>query len=356
MSPTLRLNRPLKYDTFPHKCALGELDFWIEEFAIDDDDAIEPENDRIIDLEEYSGWSEIEFTLTVEVPKSLLTEVFPTDDEDGDSTGSFPGDILVAGRCIDTYTRAGKVLNRGSPVTKGQVSGTLKVESENVAGTLSLYPYLLRSEPLTDADVNTFGLDSAHDYATKRGTILSDGLKCTIKINDEVPGRDDVLLTERTSFEEENEDEDSPFPPANRMYYLDLKRDPDNPVLYFNEDHSRIVDMLWNGDGQYDELTEDLVWDHVMSSVWSRMVQVAAKEYDPEADTWTPEWQPAVFEMLSEHLYPDEDRSPQKAAEFLQDTLNEDTMTATERIEDAVQGLLEPARQFENHASRVGDR
>jgi len=355
MSSTLRLNRTLKYETFPHRCVLGQLDFWIKEFSIDGDDPVQPDNQRHLNLDDYQGWTEVEFTLKVEIPNDLLPKVFPGDNSDRDSD-SYPGTVLVAGHCVETYTRAGVVLNEGGTVSATTVSGTLCIKSNNVVGKLSLHPYLLRSEPLTDANASALGLDSTHNYATEQGSILSDGPKSQIQVTDKEPGSDDVLQVERTSFEEENEDEDSPFPANDRMYYLDLKRDPDNPVLYFNEDHNQVVDIIWNGDGRYDDLTSDLVWDHVMSSVWARMVQVAADEYDSDAEAWTPEWQPAVFEMLNEHMYSDEDTSPRKAAEFLAEELDQDPLSATERIEQAVQGLLDPARQFDNHATRLGNR
>lgn len=355
MSETLRLNRSLTYEAFPHRCLLGELDFWIDEFAIDGDETVEPDDDRRIDLTEYPGWSEIEFTLSVEIPSGLLGEVLPeaNDEDGGERPGPCPADVIVAGHCVETYTRAGTVL--GTDVSTGVVSDTLSIDADNLAGRLSLRPLLLRSESLDEETVASLGLDESHNYASVRGALLSDGSQCRIDIEEEAPGSDDVLQVERTSFEQENEDEETPFPPADRMYYLDLKRDPENPVLYFNEDHEQVVDIVWNGEGKYDELTAELIWDNVMSNVWARMLQVAADEYNPDVDEWTPEWQPAVFEMMVPHMY-DEGTSPQKAAEFLQEELEESPLSATERIEQAVQGLLNPAQQLDNHARRVGSR
>lgn len=355
MSVPLRLNRSLTYETFPHRCHLGELDFWINEFAINGDQTVEPDDDRRIDLTEYPGWSEIEFTLSVEIPSGLLGKVLPeaSEADEGEPPRSCPAHVIVAGHCVETYTRAGTVL--GTDVSTGVVSDTLSIDADDLAGRLSLRPLLLRSEPLRDETVESLGLNESHNYATARGAVLSDGSQCQIDIEEEALGSDDVLHVERTSFEQENEDEESPFPPADRMYYLDLKRDPENPVLYFNEDHEQIVDIVWNGDGRYDELTAELIWDHVMSGVWARMLQVAAEEYNQDSNEWTPEWQPAVFEMMTPHLYED-GTSPQKAAEFLQEELDESPLTATERIEQAVQGLLNPAQQLDNHARRVGSR
>lgn len=358
MSSTLQLNRSLKYEAFPHHCALGELDFWIEEYAVDGDEAVEPEDDRRLNLTEYQGWSEIEFTLCVSVPNSLLDEVLP---EIGQSTAADPPDkgpanVVIAGHCVSTYTRAGTVLNDGDEVGAETVDDTLTISADNIEDRLVLRPYLLRSEPLKSKTESSLGLAPSHDYATEPGTLLSDGSECRIEITEEDPGSDDVLQVERTSFERENEDDETPFPPADRMYYLDLKRDPNNPVLYFNEDHDQVVDIVWNGDSNYDDLTAELIWDQVMTPVWTRMAQVAADEYNSDSEEWTPEWQPAVFEMLSEYLYEGEDKSPQKAAESLQEELEESPMAATERIEQAVQGLLNPAEQINNHAKRVGGR
>lgn len=355
MPETFRLNRSLTYDTFPHRCLLGELDFWIDEFAIDGDETVDPDDDRRIDLTEYPGWSEIEFTLSVEIPPDLLEKVLPeaNEEDEGERSGPCPAHVIVAGHCVETYTRAGTVL--GTDVSTGVVSDTLSIDADNLAGRLSLRPFLLRSEYLDDETVASLGIDESHNYARARGAVLSDGSRCRIDIKEEDRGSDDVLHVERTSFEQENEDEETPFPPADRMYYLDLKRDPENPVLYFNEDHEQIVDIVWNGEGRYDELTAELIWDNVMSGVWARMLQVAAEEYNQDADEWSPEWQPAVFEMMTHHLY-DDGTSPQKAAEFLQGELDESPLSATERIEQAVQGLLNPAQQLDNHAQRVGSR
>lgn len=353
VSNTLRLNRPLTYETFPHRCQPGELDFWIDEFAIDGDEAVEPDDARRIDLTEYHGWSEIEFTLSVKIPADLLGKVVPEAKADDEYSGAYPAHVVVAGHCVDTYTRAGTVL--GENVGAGIVSDTLTVNADNLAGTLILRPNLIRSKPLTGEAAESLGLDESHNYARERGALLSDGRRCRIDIEEDKPGSDDVLQVERTSFELENEDEDTPFPSADRMYYLDLKRDPANPVLFFNEDYEQIVDLVWNGEGRYDELTAEIVWDQVMSTVWSRMIQVAADEYNPDADEWTPEWQPAVFEIMTDHLY-DDSKSPQKAAEFLKEELEESPLSATERIEQAVQGLLNPAQQIDNHARRVGNR
>lgn len=358
MSDTLKLNRSRKYDTFPHRCELGELDFWIKQYSVDGDEAVEPEDDSQLDVTEYQGWSEIEFTLCVDVPESLLDTVLP---EIGESTAADapdkgPANVVVAGHCVSTYTRAGTVLSNGNEVGPGTVDDTLTISQDDIADRLVLRPYLLRSEPLKRDTESLLELKSGHDYATESGVLLSDGRECQIEITEDDPGSDDVLQVERTSFERENEADETPFPPADRMYYLDLKRDPNNPVLYFNEDYERVVDIIWNGDGTYDDLTAEIIWDQVMMPVWTRMTQVAADEYDPDASEWTPEWHPAIFEMLSEYLYEGEDKSPEKAAEELQKELEESPMAATERIDQAVQGLLEPAEQISNHAQRVGSR
>ncbi|AGB17583.1 hypothetical protein Halru_3017 [Halovivax ruber XH-70] len=356
MSSTLRLNRSLKYETFPHQCKLGELELRIENFSIDGDETVEADDDSNLDLTDYSGWSTIEFSLSVDVPADLLEEVLPEASESTaeSPSASHPAKVIVAGHCVDTYTRAGTVL--GDDISAGTVSDSLTISSEDITQRVDLNPYLLRSEPLSEEKERSLGLDRTHDYATEPGAFLSDGRRCRITVEDEEAGSDDVLQVERTSFEEENENEDTVFPPADRMYYLDLKRDPNNPVLYFNEDHDQVVDIVWNGEGRYDDLTAELIWDQVMSSVWGRMTEVAAHEYDPDADEWDPEWQPAVFEMLTDYLYEDQDLSPRKAAEYLKEELEESPMTATEQIEQAVQGLLNPGQQLDNHARRVGDR
>lgn len=342
MTPDLRLSNSLQYDTLPYKSELDSLDLEITEFALGDDDPITPDDPTRLSLDEYSGWETVSLMLSVSVPDHVLNEVFP-----GDSP--YPGNVVVAGHCIDTYLRGGTILN-DDEISPGTISDTYELSAEKIAGTVELTPYLIRSQPLDES-----GLDADHDYATIRGEMLANGATRLIQIDEQTPGQDDVLAVDRVSFEAENENEDSPFPDADRLYYLDLKRDPDNPILYFNEDHDRIVDLVWNADSTYEDRTADLIWDQVMTPVWTRMIQLAAIEYDPDVETWTPEWQPAVLDIASSHLYPDKDSSPQNAAQSLQVELNEDVLSGTERIENAVQGILRPATQLNDHITQLGN-
>lgn len=338
MSTTqLRLNRALTHDAFPHRCRPGELEFEVVEFSLDGRDPVEPVTEGVVDLVEYEGWGEASLKVQVSVDEEVLQEVFPENQD-------YPGRIIVAGHCRATYLRDRTIIASGS-LEAGTYTDEVELKVKGVGGQVELHPYLIRSEDR----------DSVQDYGVNKGVMLADGPEWTVEITEEEAGSQNVLKVDRTSFSEKYEENDETrFPPEDELFYLDLDRDHANPVLWFNEDHRKVVNVMWAGESDYDKLTEDLIWNHVLSDVWSRMITIAAIEFEAEDSEWTPEWQAGVFEIAAPHLYPDEDPSPRKAAEFLQEQLLEGGHSdATRRIETAVQEILDPAAGFTNHIDQL---
>lgn len=333
----IRLNKGLTYRTYPHRCEQGALEFKIAEFALDGGDPVEPEGENRLDLHEYENWETLSLKLEITVPDGLLGKVFP-------ELGEIPGRLIVATHCRSTYLRE-RIIVKDDPIQSGTFSKEVSIEAEDVTGTLHLRPFLIRSEP---SDVEVSG-----DYATDPGVFVADDAKWTIDLEDEDHGTDNNLEVRKRPFSEE--DENSRFPPEDRLYYLDLESDPSDPIVWINEDHTRVAGLMEVNEGdQYERLTSDLIWNQVMTPVWTRLVTIAGMEYDSESDEWTPEWQAAVFEDIHAELY--EDTSPEKAAERLQEDLHEATIDATKRIEDAVQELLDPATQYTKHIQTLNDK
>lgn len=339
MSPQLRLNRSLTHEAFPHTCRPDELDFEVVEYSLDGQTPVEPEVDGVVDLKDYEGWEEASLKVRVEVSEDVLNDVFP------ESSG-FPGRIVVAGHCRATYLRDRTIL-ASHPIEAGEHSDEVKLNVTGVGGKVELHPYLVRA---TDRD-------PIKAYGVNEGVMLADGREWTVEVTDDEAGGESVLNVDRTSFADKHDaNEDTRFPPEDEMYYLDLERDNENPVLWFNEDHREIVNLIWGGESDYDELTQDLVWNQALSGVWTRMLIIAAIEFDAEDSEWTPEWHAGVFEVATQHLYPDEDISPRKAAQFLKEEFQEGGhTTATKRIETAVQEILDPASGFTDHIDQLGD-
>lgn len=330
----IRLNKDLSYRTFPYRCEPDSLEFRIDQFAVDDGSFTEPEQPHYLDLDEYRGWDTLHLRLEIRIPDGLLGKVFPEFDD-------IPGMLVVAAHCRTTYLREGIVVE-DEPIRSGTYTRDVELSSDSVAGSLDLRPLLVRT---TDTDVGD-------EYATEAGVFVADGPRGRVDFEDDDAGDESLLEVRPRTFSEE--DDDSRFPPEDRLHYLDLESDPGRPIVWVNDDHTQVASLMaGDGGSQYDRLTRDLVWNQVMSPVWTRLVTVAAIEYDADTDEWDPEWQAAVFEDLHNELY--DDLTPEKAAERLQEDLTKAPVDATRRVEDAVQSVLDPATCYTKHIQGLTD-
>lgn len=339
MSPQLRLSRPLTHDAFPHICRPDDLEFEIVEYSLDDQPPVTPDTDGIVDLRDYEGWDTATLTAQVTTPNDVLNDVFP-------ESSDFPGQVVVAGDCRATYLRDRKILT-SAPIEDETHTDEIELKVNGVGGTVELHPYLVRASDR----------DPVGDYGVREGVLLADGREWTVEVTEEDEGMENDLTVDKTSFSEKHEGEgETRFPPEEELYYLDIEQDKATPVLWFNEDHQEIVNIVWAGESDYDKLTEGLVWNHVVSGVWERMITIAAMEFDAEESEWTPEWQAGVFDKASQYLYPDENPDPRLAAKYLQEEFQEGgQVSATKRIERAVQEIIDPASGFTDHIDRLGE-
>lgn len=334
----IRLNKRLSYRTFPHRCELGALDFQITEYTLNGQSSSEPESEQYVDLTEYDGWDTLTLEVEVTIPEGLLGKVFP-------EFGKIPGMLVLSAHCRETYLRERFLLAR-DPISSGTYTGTWEFDAGDVAGSLDLRPILVRT-----TDIN-----ESMDYASDAGIFVADGQEWQIEVSDDEG--DEGLLDIRTKqFSEEHESGvETRFPPEDRMYYLDLELDSESPVLWLNEDQEDVVSLFRNPESNYEKLTSGLAWSQVMTPVWTRLVTIAATEYDAEEDEWIHEWQGAIFDELQGEGLLYEDHTPEKAAERLQEDLSESVVQATKRIEDAVQARLEPAKHYAKHRNGLTDK
>lgn len=331
MSSQESLGRALKHDAFPHRCRLDTIEFEITEYSIDGQPSVAPDSDYEVDLLDYQGWDEVELAVDISVPEDVLEEVFPESEP-------YPGRLLVAGHCRATYLRDREFVCDGNVEAK-TYTDEISLKVQNVGGDVELRPLLVRDVPRVETD----------DYGVSRGTILADGPSWTVRISEDDPGGSESLEVDYTSFTEKNEEnENTRFPTGDSLYYVDLERDPAQPVLWFNEDHEQVVALLRGGESDLEAATQDTIWTQAITDTWSRMFLVAALEFDAEETEWEPEWQAGIFDRGGQYLFPEEDVSARGAAKRLQEQLEGGGhVDATARIERAVQELLDTANTYE---------
>lgn len=337
MSSQERLGRALTHDAFPHRCRLGSIEFEITEYSLDGRPSVTPDTDYEVDLIEYQGWDEVELTIKISVPEDVLAEVFPESEP-------YPGRLLVAGHCRATYLRDRKLVRDGNVEAK-TYTDEVSLKVQNVGGDVELRPLLVRDVPRVKRD----------DYGVSRGTLLADGPSWTIRISEDDAGGSQSLEVDYTSFAEKHEENDNTrFPTEDSLYYVDLERDPAQPVLWFNEDHERVVALLRSGESDVEAATQDTIWTQAITDTWSRMLVVAALEFDAEKTEWEPEWHAGIFDRAGQYLYPEEDISARGAAKRLREQFEEGGhVDATARIERAVQELLDTANSYETLVEKV---
>jgi hypothetical protein len=339
MSETESLGRSLTRDVFPHRCQLGAIDFEITEYSLDGQPGVTPEQSGEVDLLEYQGWDEVELTVEVSISDDALEDVFP-------ESSPYPGRLVIAGHCRATYLRDREVICEGN-VEATEYTDEMSLRVQNVAGEVELRPLLVRDAPRVETE----------DYGVLRGTILADGPVWTVQITEDDPGGSESLEVDYTSFAAKHEENNhTRFPSEQSLYYLDLEKDPAQPVLWFNEDHDRVVTLLRTGESDLEITGQETIWTQAISETWSRMLTIAALEFEAEESEWEPEWHAGIFDRAASYLFPEEDVSARGAAKRLRGQLEEGGhVDATARIERAVQEMLDTADIYETLAQEVVD-
>lgn len=339
-SEVLRLERPLETRAIPHRYVPDGLDFEIVTYEIDGTGAAEPEDASEIRLDEWDDWETLELGIRIAIDDDTFEHVFHPDERE-----EAPGMLVVAARCRDTYLRK-RIVVEENPVEPSTYEDEVSLRREDVRDEVKLTAYLIRAREPEEA------VDVSGNYGTEEGLRLADGSARPLRLDVDDEGRDEFLPVLDKSFSDAPER----FPPEDRLYYLDFENDRGDPTLWLNQDHPAILQVMDSDSRQYDKLTDPLIWNQFMAPVWTRLLTIAAREYDPESDEWEPEWQATVFEQVHERLYEDEDVGPEEAARRLHEALDESSYEATRRIEDAVQTLLEMTDHLENHIERRRDR
>jgi hypothetical protein len=331
-SEDLRVTRPLATSELPYRCERRSLEFTINEFSLDGTGSVEPDADGRINLEEWDTWGEVDLDLSIKVTEDVVERVFAPWEYDAP-----PAELVVAARCRDTYLRERFVIEE-EPVLPETHEKTITLEQDRLHDRVELHAYLIRTQDIDDAPGN---------IATEAGLYLADSEPWFISIDQPEEGTSDLLPTVPKSFSEARAEGEERFPPEDRLYYLDFESDRSDPTLWINEDHSLIKTVLNSDSRQYDRKTQELIWNQMMTPAWTRLIMVAASEFDADSREWDYDWQAGVFHHVHDLLY--DDSEPMEAAATLNEALSESSYEATRRIEDAVQVLLEPAKYFNDH-------
>lgn len=328
----LLVTRPLATSELPYRCERRSLVFEIDEFSLDGTGSVEPEADGRLNLEEWDSWNTVELDVSVTVDEEVVERVFAPWEYDEP-----PAQLIVAVRCRDTYLRERFVI-KDDPVKPEIHEDTITLEQNDLHDRVELHAYLIRA---TDID------DAPGSIATEAGLYLADSESWIISLDAPEDGTSNLLPTVPKSFSEARAEGEERFPPEDHLYYLDFESDRSDPTLWINEDHSLIKTVMGSDSRQYDRKTQELIWNQIMTPAWTRLVMVAASEFDAEGLEWDYDWQAGVFHHVHDLLY--EDVEPLEAAATLQEALSESSYEATRRIEEAVQELLEPAKYFNDH-------
>ena len=331
-SEDLRVTRPLATSELPYRCERRSLEFTINEYSLDGTGSVEPDADGRINLEEWDTWGTVDLDLSVEVPKDVVERVFAPWEADAP-----PAELVVAARCRDTYLRERFVIEE-DPVLPETHEKTVTLAQDRLYDRVELHAYLIRTDDIDDGPGN---------IATEAGLYLADSEPWFISVDQPEEGTSDLLPTPPKSFSEAREEGEERFPPEDRLYYLDFESDRSDPTLWINEDHSLIKTVLNSDSRQYDRKTQEVIWNQMLTPAWTRLIMVAASEFDAESREWDYDWQAGVFHHTHDLLY--DDSEPMEAAATLNEALSESSYEATRRVEDAVQVLLEPAKYFNDH-------
>jgi hypothetical protein len=215
------------------------------------------------------------------VPESVVEHVFPESEQDAP-----PANLYLAVRCHETIYRDRTVVEP-APTTAGKYDVTLRLDWEDVRGTVEVRPYLTRTE-------KTVG-DSSR--ATAPYVRVADGPRYELVVDHWDDDDPPAIDGEEVSFSETPH-----LPDGGELYYLDFRNEA-RPKLWINGDHPRITDILRSeGSVGAKPRTRDVILDRIEYSVWNQLVVRAATAIGPNGDV-DYEWQETVLEAFAPDLY-----------------------------------------------------
>jgi hypothetical protein len=306
--------------SLPHNFEQGALRFDVEDIRIDGDTLGETgdldEDDRYLSLVDEPGWDTLELHGTIELQSDTIQDVFPPDEWDDP-----PGRVAVVKTNRLAIHRSREVMS-DPPVDAEAMSFEIEIEREAHRGTVFVKPFLTRANERDSGPTNC---------ASKVGARLADGDQWTIDL-DEPDDGGGLLLPRFEDFSDNDR-----FPNERHIHHLSLQ-DPQNPLLYLNSGHPRVVEVLKNeGATGGPPRLRDVLYDYIEHSVWTQLLVQTARDANPDTGETKHEWEDDVLGIFLDDLYPEIDDEQDAAAQLAADLRSvEDLPTLIQNIERAV--------------------
>jgi hypothetical protein len=235
-------------EAFPYRYEWLGLEFSVDSFRLDEGEEKSVDGGlKEVSLETWDSWEEVEITVEIDLPKRVLENTFPEDEDR-------PGKLVVAVDCLDTHRRFNKKISE-PPIEPGKYTEDISLEYDQVHGKVELKPLLIRDT----------SQDSHPEYATYPGQRVSDDMSWTVYI-DEDESSEGNLEAKLVSFEEKG-----PEYREYEVYHLDTTQGI--PKVWLNQDHDLIADVLDTGDGPgYNPKMRDVISYTVSQSIATDLV------------------------------------------------------------------------------------
>jgi hypothetical protein len=247
------------------------------------------QNDKTVQLYEHrTDWSTCRLEGTLTLPSETVEKVFPEIERDAP-----PGHLYVALRSPETIYRTRIDVTRG-PTPADEYDVIVDLERARLRGEIELAPYLTRAEPGAAEDT---------EFAAAPNTELATGRNWRVVVDAaaDAAERNPTIDGHMVSFR--NTDH---LPQNDGLYYLDL-RDPGQPTLWINTDHSRVAGVLESsGSVGAEARLRDVILDQMSYAVWTRLILHAGGDVD---ETGYPEheWQDTILKMFVRDMYRTDD-------------------------------------------------
>lgn len=265
-------------------------------------------------------WGEAKLDCVVTVPRTVLMAVLPEHE-----AGNPPIKLILALSCPDTRLRRGLELEAavdqadGGRAFRGQVS----LAKADLAGHLSIQPYLLRAEATTNA---------VSGFAPHEGARLAAGLEWEVQIDRGRLPEGRYLEVRMKSFAE-----DTLIPERDRGNVYRLETDQPAPILWLNSDHANLADVLMNeGTSGVRARLREVAYDQLAFPIWSQLLLRALHHRYADGDgEYVYPWEEGVIESLAGWMYPDKETRSARIAQLEYE--REDLPLLLSRLDAALQ-------------------
>lgn len=324
--------------TLPFEYRDDGLDFTIDSYSVDgrkprdidlkpgqaeiDLSTILPESNS----EGDGGWDFVTLFGNLTVPDETINAVFPEEERQ-----SPPGKLHVAIRCHQTIYRDRKEIS-DSPTQPDLYSVRIRLEKDDVRGTVELRPYLVRDDDRTGGG----------KYASGNNFRVSSGQRYEIVVDRPSDDESPAIDGENVSFSQT-----AHLPDGEKLYYLDFRNEA-RPKLWINADHPRITDVLQSrGSVGAEARMRDVILDQISYGVWTQLLVRAGSAVDDEGDVEY-EWQETVLKTFVRNLY-DVDNLEEATQRFREDIRDPESLShIVSRMDRELQEYINPREQLIN--------